>query len=175
MKKDGQYKLDIVPGVILALFSALYMSNVPGIQAFKGLGSTPINNRFVPWLWGGSLMLLSLWLIVRGVLKYRRFTAANARPVRTSLWRALLEKREVIASFAALTLYVVFMEPVGFILATIAYTFVQILLLTPVERWGRNLLPAAVTAIITGFLLFYVFRRTLGVLLPAGTFGEFML
>ncbi len=54
MKKDGQYKLDIVPGAILALFSALYMSNVPGIQAFKGWGQ-PINNRFVPWLCG-SLM-----------------------------------------------------------------------------------------------------------------------
>ena len=41
MKKNSKYMMDIVPGVVIAVFSLLYLSQVPGIQAFEGLGSTP--------------------------------------------------------------------------------------------------------------------------------------
>ena len=167
MKDRNNYKLDIVPGVVLAAFSIFYMCQISGIRVFKGLGSTPLNNHFVPWLWSGALLFLSLWLIVRGVLKYRRFGAKEGG----SLWAALMDKREVIASFIALGLYVAFMNSLGFVIATTAYVFVQILLLTPVERWGRNVVPAVVTAVVAGCLLFYIFRSTLNVLLPVGLFG----
>ncbi|MBQ7562310.1 MAG: tripartite tricarboxylate transporter TctB family protein [Synergistaceae bacterium] len=171
MKKDKQYKLDIIPGIVLAVFAIFYMSKISGIRVFKSLGATPLTNHFIPWLWGGSMLALSVWLIIRGILKYRRLKALNALPEGESLFAALWEKREVIFSFIALALYVGFMESIGFVITTCIYTFVQILILTPVEKWAKNFVPALITAIITGFLLFYIFRVMLNVLLPVGIFG----
>ena len=171
MKKDKLYKLDIVPGIVLAVFAIFYMSKISGIRVFKSLGATPLTHHFVPWLWGGSMLALSLWLIIRGIIKYRRLKAAGALPESDSLFAALWEKREVILSFVALVLYVGFMESVGFVITTCIYVFVQILILTPVEKWAKNLVPALITAIIAGCLLFYIFRVMLNVLLPVGIFG----
>lgn len=171
MKRDKQYKLDIIPGIVLAVFAVFYMSKISGIRVFKSLGATPLTNHFIPWLWGGSMLALSLWLIIRGIMKYRRLKIAGALPESESLFAALWEKREVIFSFIALALYVGFMESIGFVITTCIYTFVQILILTPVEKWAKNFIPALITAVITGFLLFYVFRVMLNVLLPVGMFG----
>ncbi|MBQ6775957.1 MAG: tripartite tricarboxylate transporter TctB family protein [Synergistaceae bacterium] len=171
MKKRDNYKLDIVPGVVLALFALFYMSQIPGIKVFKGLGSTPLNNHFIPWLWGGALLTLSLWLIVRGILKYRRVKAEGKLSNEGSLLKSLSDEREVILSFIALIIYVAFMESVGFIIMTCVYVFAQILILTPTEKWAKNIIPALITAVITGCLLFYIFRSVLNVLLPVGMFG----
>lgn len=169
--KDRNYRIDIIPGLILALFSVFYMCQIPYIRVFKGLGSTPLNNHFVPWLWGGSLLFLSLWITVRGVLKYRRFKAQNEGAEGSSPPAALADKREVVASFIALALYVAFMNDLGFTLSTALYVFVQILILTPMERWQKNILPALVTGVVAGVLLFYIFRVVLNVLLPIGLYG----
>ena len=45
----------------------------------------------------------------------------------------------MIASFIALTIYVALMEPIGFVIMTIIYTFAQILILTPGKNGGRTL------------------------------------
>ena len=133
MKKNSKYMMDIVPGVVIAVFSLLYLSQVPGIQAFEGLGSTPLDNHFVP-----------------------------------CLGAAIAEKREVIASFVALVIYVGLMDLVGFVIMTVLYTFAQILILTPREKWKKNFVPAGIVALVAGFLLYYLFKVQLNVLLPAG-------
>ena len=69
--------LDIVPGIVIAAFSLFYLVQIPGIQAFNGLGSTPLDNHFVPWMWGGALLFLGVWLIVRGFFKYKRFKSGR--------------------------------------------------------------------------------------------------
>lgn len=49
--KNKQYKLDIIPGIVIALFSIGYMAMIPSIKTFTGLGATPLTNHFVPYLW----------------------------------------------------------------------------------------------------------------------------
>lgn len=73
--KNKQYKLDIIPGIVIALFSIGYMAMIPSIKTFTGLGATPLTNHFVPYLWGGALLVLGLWITARG--------SASAR----STWR----------------------------------------------------------------------------------------
>ncbi|MBQ7151249.1 MAG: tripartite tricarboxylate transporter TctB family protein [Synergistaceae bacterium] len=171
MKKDKQYKLDIIPGIVLAAFSIFYMLQIPKVRVFKSLGATPLTNHFVPYLWGGCMLALSLWLVIRGVMKYNRLKKQNALPPSESFFAVLWDKREVVFSFIALALYVGFMESIGFVITTCIYTFVQILILTPRERWAKNFLPALIIALVTGFLLFYVFKVMLNVLLPVGIYG----
>ena len=118
---NKNYKLDIVPGIVIALLSIAYLLIVPSIQVFEGLGSTPLTNRFVPYLWGGVLLVLSVWIIIRGVIKYRRFKAEGGAAEKTSLKTALWERREVVASFIALAVYVALMGVIGFAIMTILY------------------------------------------------------
>ena len=120
-------------------------------------------------------MALSLWLIIRGAFKYKRFKAAGGVPQKINIGKAISDKGEVIASFIALAVYYGLMETVGFVIMTIIYTFVQILILTPREKWSKNYLPAAVTAIIAGVLLYYIFKIQLSVLLPSGVLAAFGL
>lgn len=173
--KNKQYKLDIIPGIVLAVFSIAYLSMIPGIQTFTGLGATPLTNHFVPYLWGGVLLVLSLWIIARGFRKRKKYLAEGGKIEKTSLKAGLMEKREVVASFIALGLYVGLMGVVGFAITTILYVFVQILILTPREKWKKNYIPAAITAVIAGVVLFYIFRYMLNVLLPVGILSVFGL
>ena len=175
MKRNSKYLLDIIPGIVIAAFAVFYLISAQSIQAFTGLGSTPLDNRFVPNLWGSVMLFLGLWMIGRGIIKYRKFKAAGGVAKKLNLGAAIAEKREVIASFIALALYVGLMEPLGFVISTILYTFAQILILTPREKWGKNVIPAAITALITGILLYYIFRIQLAVLLPSGVLSAFGL
>lgn len=173
--KNKQYKLDIIPGIVIAVFSIAYLAMVPQIATFTGLGSTPLTNHFVPYLWGGALLVLSLWIIARGFRKRKKYLAEGGKIEKTSIKDALVEKREVVASFIALALYVGLMGPVGFVITTIVYVFVQILILTPREKWKKTYLPAGITAVVAGVLLFYIFRYILNVLLPVGILSVFGL
>ena len=121
------------------------------------------------------MLVLSLWLIVRGMKKRKAYKAEGGVTQKNSMIAALVEKREVVVSFVALGLYVGLMGPIGFVPTTILYVFVQILVLTPGEHRKKNVLPAAITAIITGCLLFYIFRYMLNVLLPIGLLSIFGL
>lgn len=173
--KNKQYKMDIIPGIVIALFSIAYMSMIPGIKAFDGLGATPLTNHFVPYLWGGALLVLGIWITVRGFRKRKKFLAEGGKAEHVSFKEALMAKWEVVASFIALALYVGLMGPVGFVITTIVYVFVQILILTPREKWSKTYLPAAITALVAGCALFYIFKYLLNVLLPVGVLSVFGL
>ncbi len=173
--KNSNYKMDIIPGTVILIFSLWYLSGIHKIPMFTGLGASPLTNHFVPYLWGGALLFLSALLTLRGLNKYRLYRAAGGDAQKGSFAAALFEKREVVASFIALALYVGLMGLCGFVPTTILYVFAQILILTPAERRQKNVIPAAITAIITGCLLFYIFRYVLNVLLPIGILKMFGL
>lgn len=173
--KNSKYKLDIVPGVVLAAFALFYMANIPQIKVFEGLGATPINNHFVPWLWSGFILVLSVWLIIRGLNKRRKFIAAGGKVEKFDLKAGIDKYWEVIASFVALAVYVGLMDLVGFVIMTALYLFAQILILTPKENWKKNYIPAAITGVVTGILLHLIFAEWLSVLLPVGILSIFGL
>lgn len=168
-KKGNDYMVDILPGIVSSIFAILYLCQVPKIRVFKGLGSTPLSNHFVPYLWGGILLFLGIVLILRGLMNMRRCKNANNLSSKVSIGSIISDKREVIASFISLAIYVSLLEKIGFVIMTTIYTFVQILILTPPDnKWKRNIIPAAIVAVITGVLLYYIFKVKLNVLLPAG-------
>ncbi|QAT50117.1 tripartite tricarboxylate transporter TctB family protein [Caproiciproducens sp. NJN-50] len=183
--KQKSCKIDIVPGIVLALSSIFYLLQIPKINAFKGTGATPLDNHFVPGLWGGVMLVLALFLIFRGWRNSKRFakpaasdssavqekSAAPAEPFWKKLWESIWDRREVVGSFILMTLYVALMESVGFIITTIVYLFLQILLLTPVEKWKKNIVPAVLTSAVVSVALFEIFNKFLNVLLPSGIFS----
>ena len=41
MKKNSKYMMDIIPGIVISIFSLLYLSQISGIQAFIRSGFHP--------------------------------------------------------------------------------------------------------------------------------------
>ena len=77
--RNEKYKQDIIPGIVLMIFSIGYLAMIPSIVELKGMGSTPLTNRFVPYLWGGALLVLSVWILVRGIIQLF-FTGIERQP-----------------------------------------------------------------------------------------------
>ncbi len=168
--KNG--RLDLITGIVLTAIALFYMSQIPKIAAFTGLGATPLNNHFIPWLWSGILLLLSLILVVRGLAgMHQGRQCGEVKPEKSSVKTFLSANREVISSFVLLGLYVGLMGPIGFIITTAAYLFLQIMALTPQEKWKKNFVPAALTGVICAVFLYGVFSKLLNVLLPVGILG----
>lgn len=165
-----EYKKNLFPGIVLSLFSAGYLIYATRIDVFTGSGSTPLSARFVPYLWGGCLLLLSVILIFRGV-RQRKAAMANGEVTKSNicLGELLKEHYEVILTFIFLAIYIALMEPIGFLIMTILFLFAEILILTPKDK--RNYIIAAIVAIVFSFGIDFIFVRLLNVLLPLGIFG----
>lgn len=166
---NQNYKADIAPGIVLMAFAALYLALVPTIQPFTGMGATPLTNRFIPILWGTVLLILGVWILIRGIRKKKKYLAEGGEPVRSENF--FRKDREVVWSFIALTIYVALLSPLGFMLSTILYTTIQILILTPMDKWKKTWLPALITGLICGIAFDYIFKQLLNVLLPKGILG----
>lgn len=166
-----EYKKNLIPGVVLAGFSTAYLIGSCWIKPFTGLGATPLDNRFVPRLWGSILLLLSLVLIWRGVKQRKEAIEKNVGKISSgeNLAELCKENFEVIASFVMLAVYTALMEPVGFLISTALYLYGEIIVLTRPEK--RNYILPAVVAVIVAVAVDFVFVRFLSVLLPAGIFG----
>lgn len=159
-------KSDLITGLAGAIFSILYLIETSSIKIFGGAGTAGVNAQTVPHLWGGCLLALSLILIVRSIYKFK--TQKKTMPGPGAL-QIIKEHREVAYTFILLILYAALMKPVGFILTSIVYVFLQIWVLTPIEKRCRKVkIMAGGLALFFSISLYFVFTRYLMVMLPPG-------
>lgn len=163
-----KYRNDLIPGIVLAILSAGYLFLSGQVDVFKESGATPLDSRFIPRLWGTALLILSIILIIRG-LRTRKNEIAAGKQNSIEILGILKEKREVILSFAMLTVYIIMMEPVGFLISTALYIDIQTMILTPKEK--RNFIKPLLVAILFACVIDSVFVQFLNVMLPAGLIG----
>ena len=162
---------DLVTGVIAAVFSAFYLMQTSGIKVFGG-ATAGVTAQTVPRFWGGALLALSLVLILRSILTMRRSKAeaeAEETAEKKGLLAALRERREVVFTFVLLILYAALMKPVGFIIMSILYVYLQVWVLTPPEKRTKRMHTiAGVLAVFFSVSLYFVFTKYLMVMLPPG-------
>ncbi len=110
-----EYKKNLFPGIVLTIFSIIYLVLTSQIKKFSGLGSDPLGARAIPYLWGISLLVLSIILVVRGI-KQRTEAIKNNTYIKTQLNIAntIKENREIVMTFVSLAIYIALLEPVGF-------------------------------------------------------------
>lgn len=161
-----QYKKELVPGIVLTVISVLYLFFATQIKPFTGLGSTPLTNRFMPYFWGSCLLILSVMLIIRGIRMRKKELAAGKTAGAVSATSFWDDYREVVISFVLLAVYIAFLESVGFIIMTALYVFAEILVLS--EKAKRNYIVSAVVAVAAAVFLYFIFVKSLNVLLPGG-------
>ena len=161
-------KSDLITGIIAAAFSVFYLSQTTTIKIFGG-ATGGVNARTVPEIWGSCLLILSILLIVRSIYGMAKAKKNPTLPEQGNFIKNLIDKREVVYTFALLIGYAALMKPVGFIITSIIYVFLQILILTPIKKRSRKVMGiAAVMAVTFSTVLYYVFTKYFMVLLPPG-------
>ena len=159
----------ITGGVIFAFALAYFLLSWQ-IANFKGLGAPPIDAKFVPRLWGVLLMILSLLVFIRGLREYLKLKKeGNIQKSSVSVAAKLKDNWEVILTFLCLLIYILLLQPVGFIIMSALFIFAEAMILTPAGK--RKPLIAAIIAVVAAVLVDFAFVNLLHVLLPAGILG----
>ena len=128
---------DLLTGIVAAAFSAFYLMQTSGIKIFGG-ATAGVTAQTIPRLWGGALLALSLVLILRSILTMRK-SKAEETAEKKGILAALKERREVVFTFVLLILYAALMKPVGFIIMSILYVYLQVWVLTPPEKRTKRM------------------------------------
>lgn len=158
---------DLLTGIVAAAFSAFYLMQTSGIKVFGG-ATAGVTAQTVPRLWGVAMLALSILLILRSILAMRKKSEQDEEESLGFLAR-LKERREVVCTFGLLILYAALMKPVGFIIMSIIYVYLQVWVLTPPEKRTKKMHTiAGGLAVFFSVSLYFVFTKYLMVMLPPG-------
>lgn len=155
---------DIIVGIFYTALGAavIYLAQqLPKSRVMK------IGPDFMPMVIGTLIVVLALMLLFSSIKNFKRnAAAAQAAPADTS------DYKRVLASLVLVVIYVNILAPVGFILSTLGYLFLQIIVLAPNEkRSAKDILIYAVIDVIFVLVVFFLFRYGFKIVLPAGLFS----
>lgn len=169
-KKYAQGKNDLFSGIVLSLFAVWYFIKATQIKIMKMLAATFLNASSIPKLWGVLLLILGVILIVRGALAMKSAKAAGYVPEKRSFadsaklfWK---NNVAVVEMFVVLLVYIALIQPVGFLIPTIVFLFLEFNILTRKEerKWALN----AVLAVVIGLAIYALFKYGFNMPLPQG-------
>lgn len=149
---------DLILGVVMLAFSGFYLFFTQQIKTRPKLTPSYANARIMPTILGVLLAIVSIVCIVQGIKKMRSHDQEEAG-----------EKTDVmtvVLTFAVIIGYIMIMQPLGFILSTVIYLFLQMLVLAPADK--RNILLFAIISVAFTAFLFVAFRIGLTMMLPRG-------
>lgn len=154
---------DIITGIFYAVLGAvvIYLAGqLPKSRVMK------IGPDFMPLVIGSIILVLALMLLFSAV---KNFKANSAKAEAANPDTA--DYKRVLASLVLVVVYVNILAPVGFIVSTLAYLFLQIIVLAPNDRRdSKNIMMYAVIDVVFVFIVFFLFRYGFKIVLPAGIF-----
>ena len=154
---------DIVTGIFYTILggTVIYLAQqLPKSRVMK------IGPDFMPMVLGVIILILALMLLVSSIRNFRKNAAkAEAAGPDTS------DYKRVLASLVLVVIYVNILAPVGFIVSTLGYLFLQITVLAPNDkRKGKDIMMYAIIDVVFVFIVFFLFRYGFKIVLPAGIF-----
>lgn len=163
--KMGLFKKygDLAAGIVFLVWAiALYLSaDALPASLMGGLGSD-----FMPKIIAIVTCILSFFQIQAGFKVMRDYQPEQEEEEYQP------EYLRVLATIVAFTVYVFVLSTLGFVLSSIIYLFVQIVILTTEEqRTPKKLLLYAILSIVFCAAVYVIFRFGLSVMLPAGILG----
>ena len=153
---------DLILGIVMLLFSGFYIYYAQQIKTRPKLTPSYASAKIMPTLLGILLAVLSAVCIFQGI---RKAMAKDTSEEKTKkLGKG--DMMAVVFTFAVIIGYILIMPVLGFILSTIIYLFLQMLILAPAEK--RNYVLFAIVAVVFTAVVFVAFRVGLQQLLPRG-------
>ena len=152
---------DLILGIVMLLLSGFYLIFAQQIKTRPKLTPSYASAQIMPTLLGAILAVLSIVCIIQGI---RQMKAPDEAEETKKKGKGDL--MAVVLTFAVIIGYILVMPTLGFILSTILYLFLQMLILAPAEK--RNYVLFAIVAVVFTALVFVAFRVGLQQLLPRG-------
>ena len=154
-----QFK-DLILGVFMLALSVFYLIFAQQIKTKPKLTPSDASDRIMPTILGILLAILSVILIVQAVRKLKTHVEGEVKKADKA------DTIAVVMTFAIIILYIILLPYLGFILSTMIYLFVQMLVLAPPDK--RNYVLFAIVAVVFTLLVFFAFRMGLSQPLPRG-------
>lgn len=142
---------DFYSGLILSLFGVLMFFES---QKIRRLRFDVLDNTFFPSVATILLVIFSVALVIHSLLsKEKPKPIVFEKPLR------------VILFLVSFLVYILLMEPIGFVLSSIIFVFVSCLIISwPIKI--KTTVYSAIFAIATSFSVWYVFAKVLRLVLP---------
>lgn len=154
---------DIIVGIFFMALSVVLMIMAQMLPKSKVMEIGP---DFMPMVIGVLTFILAAILTVLSVKNFK----ANAAAIDPDSIPECDYKR-VLSSIILVLVYVFILKPVGFIVSTLAFLFLQMLVLSPDdERGKKDMIKLAVIDVIFTLVVFFLFRYGFKIVLPAGIF-----
>lgn len=154
LKKYGDFILGLF---FVVLSAALFL----GAVRIPSTGMEGVGSDFMPKILAvtmGGLSLIQLCIGFKNIKKDYKLDEKN-QP----------EYKRVIATIVSFGVYVFALKPIGFIITSVIYLFIQIMILAPEEK--RNIPLFGIISIFFTIVVYGIFRFGLNVTLPDGIIG----
>ncbi|MCD8090142.1 MAG: tripartite tricarboxylate transporter TctB family protein [Clostridiales bacterium] len=152
---------DIVVGIIFMVISAAMI--LMALQLPKS-AIIDIGPEFMPLVIGGITFALAAALTVISVIGLKGKLAALEGEEAPDC-----DYKRVISSFILMLIYVFVLQPVGFIISTLVYLFLQIMVLSPADQRGKKqIIQVIIIDILFTVIVFFLFRYGFKIILPTG-------
>lgn len=154
---------DIVVGIFFMCLSSALIVMAKMLPKSKVMDIGP---DFMPLCIGSVTLVLAAVLTFLSVRDFKtRAAALSAEDLPDCDYRRVLE------SIILVLIYVFMLQPVGFILSTMVYLMLQMLVLSPDDGRGKkDIIRLAVINVIFTMIVFFLFRYGFKIVLPAGIF-----
>lgn len=155
---------DTILGAFLAIASAALFVMSFSIKIMKTPISSVDTARFFPQLVFGALMPIGIVLVVRGLFKAKsqRATAPTGEKLEAQV---LAFKRSIVA-LLAIVIFIVGMQPIGYIPMAILYMLFNMFYMCERAAWKPVLF--VVVSVAVAVASYFLFRQFVYVRLPAG-------
>ena len=154
---------DLVVSIFFMVLSALMIFAAKLLPKSKVMAIGP---DFMPTVIGILTFILAAMLLVI-TLKNFKENLANAEKTKVEE----CEYKQMILSLLLILVYVFTLQPIGFIITTIVYLPLQMLVLGGKEqRTKKEIITVTVISVIFTFAVFFLFRYGFKIVLPAGIF-----
>lgn len=148
-------KKNIITSVLFLAFGAFVYYEASGI---KHVMNNDVGSAFFPKIIAGAMIVVALIRLVMALREEEKEAKDSDSDLKGG-WETIL----------LLCAYVLAFQPVGFILDTMAFLFLEMLVLTPKEK--RNLPLLGGLSIATPLLIYTLFVYVINTPLPKGLFG----
>ena len=164
MKK--QEKTDLLSALLAIVFGGFvyFMSGSIVVKAKGG----DIGSQFLPRLIAGLMILLGVLLLI-GTLRKIKASAGTQTQEESKEDKSFIP---ALLSFVNLIVYVLIFKPVGFLVSTVIYLTVQMIIMSPDHKPGVKKLGFWVAlAVIVAVAIYFIFTKGFSLPLPSGILG----
>ncbi|MDR1932910.1 MAG: tripartite tricarboxylate transporter TctB family protein [Spirochaetales bacterium] len=162
MRKEQ--KINIITGIAFFAYGIWMLARGLSVTVQGKTGD--YGPGFMPRFIGGTISLLSLLLVITTLVGIWRGAAYSSSSKET----VIPDYKSIIATFILLALYMIALSPVGFILSSVIYVFLQIMVIAN-KPSKKFIMMSAVIAVVMPVVVYYVFVDLFFLLLPAGILG----